>query len=75
MRLALKLDRIQENIAFFEMYVNAARVTGSCGISIRLPELREFLLRLDPDLVEVNREMLTDHDFHRLAGLKAVRFY
>lgn len=74
MTLSLKLTRIQEGIAFFDMYANAARVTGPCGISMRLSEVREFLLRIQPDLVEVDREMLTDHDFHRLAGLKAVRF-
>lgn len=74
MRLALKLDRIQQGIAFFDMHVNAARVTGQCGISIRVSEMREFLLRINPDLVEVDREMVTDQDFHRLAGIKAVRF-
>lgn len=75
MRLALKVDRVQEGIVFMDMFVNGARVSGSCGISMRISELRDFLLHIKPDVVEVDREQLSDHDFHRLAGLQAVRFY
>lgn len=74
MRLALKINRIEQGLAFMDMHVNAARVSGNCGITMRMSELKEFLLRVNPDLVEVDREMITDNDFHRLAGFSFVRF-
>ena len=56
------------------LLINGELVTGPCGITLRQSEIVDFIHRLQPDGIEVDREMISDHLFHRLAGFKNTRF-
>lgn len=55
------------------LYVNGGLVSGPCGITVRRAELVEFVLRVDPEEIEVDRENISSYVWERLRGFKALR--
>lgn len=72
-RLALRI-RKGDKLVECDLYVNGQVVSGQCGITVRASEISSFIKRLDPDSIEVEREMITDDIFHRVCGFKNARF-
>lgn len=75
MKLSLRITGVDTYHVRMDMLLNGALVSGPCGIHVRDSELVDFILKLDPDLVEVDSENVTALIRRRLRGLTAVRFY
>lgn len=74
MRLEIYIDHQTNEHIFMQLLVNSQRVTGECGITLRVAEITAFMLRLNPDRVDVMRENVSEDLFHRLIGFKNVNF-
>jgi hypothetical protein len=75
MRLVVRVDECSRSHVKLALLVNGGLVSGPCGITIRVAELVDLILRIKPDEIEADREMLTEDVFHRICGFKETRFY
>lgn len=73
-RLEVRIDQGSKSAVHLHLLFNGEQVSGPCGITIRVGEITALLARLEPDLIEVDREMINDDIFHRVCGFKNTRF-
>lgn len=72
MRTRIKVLRQVPGFVQLALFINGNLASGQCGIVVRPPELVELILRLAPDRVEVDTEMVDDDIRQRLQGFAAV---
>lgn len=75
MRTALRIDECSRSHVKLALWINGDLVSGPCGITIRVANLVDFILRLQPDRVEAVRENITEDVFHRICSFKETRFF
>lgn len=73
-RLEVRIDQGTSSGVHLVLLFNGQQITGPCGITIRTGEIAALLARLEPDLIEVDREMINDDVFHGVCGFKNTRF-
>lgn len=73
MNLTLRIIENDRSHVKMAMYLNGGLVSGACGITIRRSELVEFVIRLDPEELEVDREQISSYVWERLRGFKKLK--
>lgn len=73
-RLEVRIDHGSKSAVHMDLLFNGEQISGPCGITIRVGEVTALLAKLEPDLIEVDRENITDDVFHRVCGFKNTRF-
>ncbi len=74
MRIKVRIFKATADHVQLALFVNGGLASGQCGLALRVSEVVEFLLRLNPDRVEVDLENVTDDLRSRLQGFTAVTF-
>lgn len=70
MRIALRIDRSAADFVFATMWINGGKAAGE--LVIRMADIVSLVVRLDPDVVECDRENVSQEVLDRLQGFKAL---
>lgn len=74
MRLVLRINSANKMHVNLSVWVNGGLATGTCGLTLRVSEVADFIVHTNPDKVSVDRENITEDVFRRVAGFKNVWF-
>ena len=74
-RLALMIERERDDLVTLSLKLNGVKVSGACGITVRTSELIDFIRRINPDGVTVDREMVSAYLVALLGPIEAERSF